>query len=346
MPTKTLLIRFGSLGDLALVLPALWDLAASEPDGERHFLVLEPWASLLTPLSALDRLWTLPRGAGRAELSALGRSLAGEGFDRVLDFHGNLRSRLLHRQLGRPPAGWWSSPRHDLRRRLMIARPGWPAALRLRAPLTPVWLRHRHLVEKALGPDYRPARPETARYPLAPGLRASVDAELAALGLAPGVEPIALAPGAAWPAKAWPHAAALAERLAGRRPLLLLGGPGDREACAALAALGAIDYSGDRPLSHVAAALARARILVANDSGLVHLAEAVGLPVLALFGPTVPAFGFAPRLADSQVIERALACRPCSLHGEKPCRFGHGNCLAEIGVESLLAELAQRGALQ
>lgn len=346
MPTKTLLIRFGSLGDLALTLPALWDLAASEPSGERHFLVLEPWASLLSPLPQLDRLWTLPRGAGRGELTALGRTLAGEGFERVLDFHGNLRSRMLRRSLAAPRLGWWTSPRHDLRRRLMIARPGWPAALRPRGSLTPLWLRHRATVRAALGADYRSARPEAAQYPLALALRASVDAELAALGLAPGAQPIALAPGAAWPAKTWPHAAAFAERLAGRWPLLLLGGPGDRAACAALAALGAVDYSGERPLSHVAAALARSRVLVAGDSGLVHLAETVGLPVLALFGPTVPAFGFAPRLAASQRLERPLACRPCSLHGQKPCRFGHGNCLAEIGVESVLAALAEMGALR
>jgi len=346
MPTKTLLIRFGSLGDLALTLPALWDLAASEPAGERHFLVLEPWASLLSPLPQLDRLWTLPRGAGRAELGGLGRTLAAERFDRVLDFHGNLRSRWFQHRLGAPRLGWWSSPRYDLRRRLMIARPGWPAALRPRAPLPPVWIRHRATVAAALAADYRPAHGEAAQYPLAAALRASVDAELAALGLAPGAEPIALAPGAAWPAKAWPHAAALTERLAGRRPLLLLGGPGDREACAALAALGAADYSGDRPLSHVAAALGRARVLVAGDSGLVHLAELMGLPVIDLFGPTVPAFGFAPRLAASRLIERPLPCRPCSLHGQKPCRFGHGNCLAEIGVESLLAALAEMGALR
>ena len=346
MPTKTLLIRFGSLGDLALTLPALWDLAASEPAGERHFLVLEPWASLLRPLPQLDRLWTLPRGAGRAELAALGCSLAGEGFDRVLDFHGNLRSRLLRRQLTAPQLGWWASPRHDLRRRLMIARPGWPAVLRPRAALTPVWIRHRSTVATALGEAYRPAGGRAAAYPLAGALGASVDAELAALGLAAGARPIALAPGAAWPAKSWPHAAALAERLAGRWPLLLVGGPDDGEACAALAALGAIDYSGDRPLSHVAAALARSRALVAGDSGLVHVAELVGLPVIDLFGPTVPAFGFAPRLGASRLLELPLHCRPCSLHGEKPCRFGHGNCLAAIGVESVLAALADMGALQ
>lgn len=345
MATKTLLIRFGSLGDLALTLPALWDLATSEPAGERHFLVLEPWASLLAPLPQLDRVWTLPRGAGRAELRTLGRALASESFDRVLDFHGNLRARLLRQQLGQPPAGWWQSPRHDLRRRLMVARPLWPAPLRPRGALTPVWQRHRATLRDALGDAYRPAPPAAAQYPLSAGLRAAVDSELAALGLGPAAQPIALAPGAAWPAKVWPHAQDLVERLAGRWPLLLVGGPAERATCSGLAAFGAIDYSGDRPLSHVAAALARCRVLVASDSGLVHLAEAVATPVLDLFGPTVPAFGFAPRLAASRVLERPLGCRPCSLHGAQPCRFGHGNCLHEIGADAVFAALNAMGVL-
>lgn len=345
MATKTLLIRFGSLGDLALTLPALWDLAASEPTGERHFLVLAPWASLLDPLPQLDRVWTLPRGAGRAELTALGRVLDSEGYDRVLDFHGNLRARLLKRQLGQPPAGWWQSPRHDLRRRLMVARPLWPAPLRPRRALTPVWQRHRETLREALGDAYRPASAAAAQYPLSPSLRAAVDTELSVLGLPRDARPIALAPGAAWPAKVWPHAQALVERLAGRWPLLLLGGPAEAATCRALAGLGAVDYSGDRPLSHVAAALARSRVLVASDSGLVHLAEAVATPVLDLFGPTVPAFGFAPRLAGSRVLERPLGCRPCSLHGAQPCRFGHGNCLGEIGADAVVAALHAMGAL-
>jgi ADP-heptose:LPS heptosyltransferase len=94
----------------------------------------------------------------------------------------------------------------------------------------------------------------------------------------------------------------------------------------------------------VAAALARCRAVITGDTGLGHLAEAVGVPVLALFGPTVPAFGFAPWRPESRVLERPLACRPCSLHGEKPCRYGHRDCLAGLSPEEVLAALSALGA--
>ena len=345
---KTLLIRFGSLGDLVLTLPALRDLEASEPgpEHERHFLTLEPWSSLLAPIDTLRRVWSFPRGGDRRALTGLARALDDEGFDRVLDFHVNLRSRLLRRRLATPPAGWWSTPRHDLRRRAMLSRPGWPSTWRPRAPLSPVWQRHRDTVRRAFGTAYRQSAGCAGPvYPLDAELRRSVDAELASLGLATADDPVLVAPGAAWPAKTWPHVDALVNGLRGWLPVLLVGGPDDRRLAASLAGEGVVDYTGDRPLPRVAAALSRGRVLVGGDSGLAHLAEAVGVPVLTLFGPTVPAFGFGPRLADSRVLERPLACRPCALHGEKPCRYGHADCLRAIDAPRVLAELERMGVL-
>jgi heptosyltransferase-2 len=73
-----------------------------------------------------------------------------------------------------------------------------------------------------------------------------------------------------------------------------------------------------------------------------HLAEAAGVPVLAFFGPTVRGFGFAPWRRESRVLEREMPCRPCSLHGRKPCRKG-GLCLNDISPEE--AWLALEGML-
>ena len=87
------------------------------------------------------------------------------------------------------------------------------------------------------------------------------------------------------------------------------------------------------------------RFSALGDTGLGHLAEAVGLAALILFGPTVPAFGFAPRGANSRALERPLFCRPCSLHGRKPCRYGHLDCLGGIAVADVLDALLGMGAL-
>jgi heptosyltransferase-2 len=83
--------------------------------------------------------------------------------------------------------------------------------------------------------------------------------------------------------------------------------------------------------------LERARLLVTNDSAPLHLASAVGTPVVAVFGPTVPAFGFGPRGAHDAIVEHpALACRPCSSHGPQTCPLGHHRCMRELSVQSVL----------
>ncbi len=340
---KTLIIRFGRLGDLLLSLPALRDLAASEPgpEHEHHFLVLSDYSDLLVPLPEIDRLWTLPRGSSARELHELAARLDEQGYDRVIDLHVNLRSMFLRLRLGRIPRGWWSSPRSDLRRRLMLSHRFWPAAWRAREALRPVWLRHRDTVARALGDGYRPSA--DIPYPVPASTMDRVARKLAEEGLSADARPLAIAPGAAWPAKIWPHFPELAAALAAGQSLLVLGGPGEEALCAELDGPGVFLFCGHRPLGEVAAALSLCKGLVGGDSGLGHLAEALGLPVLTLFGPTVPAFGFPPRGPRSRVLELDLSCRPCSLHGRKLCRHGHGDCLDNIRVPDVLTALGEMG---
>ena len=91
------------------------------------------------------------------------------------------------------------------------------------------------------------------------------------------------------------------------------------------------------PLLVTAALLRRARVVVANDSGMLHLATAVGRPVVALVGPTVRAFGFFPYAAQAEVLERPLACRPCSPFGSDHCPLGHHRCMIEIAPAAVHA---------
>jgi len=85
------------------------------------------------------------------------------------------------------------------------------------------------------------------------------------------------------------------------------------------------------PLGALKAALARCRLAVSADSGPMHLAAALGVPVLGVFGSSVPAFGFAPigrRTAVAQV--EGLACRPCGVHGRNRCWLGHWRCIRDL----------------
>ena len=88
-------------------------------------------------------------------------------------------------------------------------------------------------------------------------------------------------------------------------------------------------------LRESAEALKRVSVVISNDNGLMHLAAAVGVPVIALFGPTIAEFGFAPVGKHHTVLGIDLYCRPCSIHGMSHCPERHFRCMAEIIPEKV-----------
>ena len=120
---------------------------------------------------------------------------------------------------------------------------------------------------------------------------------------------------------------------------VIAGDASDREAAEAVRALvpgGALLLAGGTGLMELAALLKIARVVIANDSGPAHLAAAVGSPVVALFGPTHEAFGFAPRGEWVRVISHPLPCRPCTVHGGLRCPGRRRACLDDIAPEEVL----------
>ncbi len=129
----------------------------------------------------------------------------------------------------------------------------------------------------------------------------------------------------------------------------LVGSAEERSLCEAIAARSGHvvpDFAGMGDLSVLAALLARAAVLLTNDSGPGHVASAVGTPVVSIFGPTAPEFGYTPFGGANRVVQRdGLPCRPCHSHGPERCPLGHHRCMTELdagsvldALESLLAE--------
>jgi heptosyltransferase-2 len=152
----------------------------------------------------------------------------------------------------------------------------------------------------------------------------------------------ALAPGSVWATKRWPGAywTSLARALAeGGLGIVWLGGDADAALCGRLAADAGVGLVAAGRLSWggTAALLDRARLLVTNDSAPVHVASAVGCPTVALFGPTVPGFGFGPLAPGSRSLGRALGCRPCRIHGSDACPEGHFRCMLDL-TPTMVAE--------
>jgi len=100
------------------------------------------------------------------------------------------------------------------------------------------------------------------------------------------------------------------------------------------------------PIVRLADMIAMARVTIANDSGVTHLSSAVGTPVVAVFGPTHPALGFAPRGLFDRVVEIDEACRPCSLHGRTPCYRDSRYCFDRVTPEMVCEVAAEQLELQ
>jgi heptosyltransferase-2 len=327
-------VRFSSIGDILLTTPLIRALRARHPGARIDALTKAGFAPLLADNPRLDAVLAPLPGESLAGLAA---RLRPARYTHRLDLHGSLRSRLLRLLL---PGHWRSYPKHQVARALLVR------TRRNHYPIGTPPVAERYF-RAARGLDVTPdgGPPE---FFLAPAARGDADAWLAAVGLDPSRGLVALAPGAAHATKRWPleHWKALAAALtAHQHPLVIVGGPEDSAAAREVAGAlpGTAVAAGLFGLQGTGALLARSRALVSGDTGVMHMATAVGTPVVALFGPTVEAFGFFPYRAPARVLQRDLPCRPCSRMGGPVCPLGHHDCLRGLLPGTVRAALAGLG---
>ncbi|HEY9446730.1 MAG TPA: lipopolysaccharide heptosyltransferase II [Burkholderiales bacterium] len=338
---KILVVAPSWIGDTVLAQPLFKLLRARHPE-----LVLDviapPWT-----LPVLRRMPEIRRAGahnfmhGKLQLAdrcATGRALAREHYDQAIILPNTLKSVLapLFARI-RTRTGYRGESRwlvlNDMRQLDEQALPqiaqryaalGLPAATQLPSPL----------------PLPRLAIDHAARLQT-----------LAQLGLDHAGEAIAFCPGAEYgPAKRWPapYFAELARKLAAEgRPVWLIGSGNDApvgEEIARLAPDACIDLCGRTTLDQATDLLASARLVVTNDTGLMHVAAAVGTPLLALYGSSTPAFT-PPMSAAATIMKLDIPCSPCF---ERTCPLGHFDCMnrlkPELVYDRLRAVLAPASA--
>ena len=156
---------------------------------------------------------------------------------------------------------------------------------------------------------------------------------------------VVLAPGSIWPTKRWPleSFAQVADGLMENGvQVILIGGASDRGLCEEIARRTThvpLIAAGQLTLRESAALLARCDLLLSNDSAPVHIAAAMGTPVVALFGPTTPGLGFAPYGSGHTVLEVPLDCRPCGKHGGNRCPRRHFRCMKDLAPKRVFGEI-------
>ena len=339
-----LVVRFSSLGDVLLAAHVPGFLRMARPGRRVLFVTKERYGDILRGHPDVDRFYRLedrtsdpaaPSPLGVVgSLGDLGAALRREGVEEVFDLQQNIRSSRLIASLR--DVKTTSPPKHPLRRRMMVyAR----------------WLRPKPL--PPLLQTYREMAGLPSDAPLRPWLRLALsDNERKRAHPPEGARPFALlSVGARWATKRWPAASfvELARRMEAELGLDARFAIGPDEAALAeeLRALlsserrGAIVTAGFRELAALAS---YAAAIVSNDSAVLHLGPALGVPALGIFGSTVPGFGFAYQGPHDAVAEIELGCRPCDVHGKNRCPLGHHRCMKNLTPE--IAFRALRGMLE
>lgn len=287
-PDRLLIVKLSSMGDIAQALPVAAALRRRFAALRITWAVEERFAALVSDHPAIDRMVTFPRmtwdGLDRAWLPGLQRALRGvraERYDLVLDLQGLLKSSLIALS-ARVPVRLGVSPQRE------------GAALVSRA--VPLPAGRRHAVEQYLAcAAYLGATPAPVDFGLRvrPSAAASLTRLLAQRGARHDAPLIAVNPTAARPWKEWPEERWLAvvDVLAEQGTIVLVGGAEQRRRHRQLAARARrppLDLTGATTLAELIALLDRCALHLAVDTGSLHVAAALGRPVVGIYGPTPP----------------------------------------------------------
>lgn len=157
---------------------------------------------------------------------------------------------------------------------------------------------------------------------------------------------VAVAPGSNWFTKRWPkeYYRELVSQLHKQNyGIVFIGSPDERNICDELTPEdNFINLAGMLSLIESAAVISKCDLLICNDSGAMHLANAVKTDVFVFFGPTVQRIGYSPIGKHDIVFEADLDCRPCGSHGGRSCPLGHHNCMRLIDVETVQEKISEK----
>ena len=316
-----------------MALPAIADVRRTWPDARLSVAARPSIAPLFSLVPDVNDIVVLPRGGASAAAAAL----APHSFDAAILLPNSFQIALAARRAGIPER--WGY------------RADWRGPLLTRGVTRPERVHQAEYYQRlvaAVGCANGPMRP---RLDASNELRARGEALLASAGWNRGARLVAFAPGAAYGgAKRWPAesfaAAAGALSNAGAVQIVLIGASGDRAAGAEVAGslppTSVVNLIGQTDLPALAGVLAATRGLVTNDSGAMHFAAALGIPVTAMFGPTREAETrplSSSAAVDPVVLTHEVWCRPCML---RECPLTH-RCMRGITVDAVVA--AARRAL-
>ena len=316
---KFLIIRFSSIGDIVLTTPVVRCIKQQLPDAKIHYLTKKSYKNILEHNPYVDSIHIL-----QESISDLVKELRTENFDYIIDLHNNLRTWRIKTALNKIPA--YSFNKLNYKKWVLTA-------LKINK-LPPVHIVDRYLktveafgvINDNKGLDYFIPEKDEITFSQLPTSHLH------------GY--IAMVIGAALNTKKLPidKLAELCKKI--EHPIILLGGPEDKQDGDAIAAtdnMKIYNACGKFNLNQSADLIKKAKLVISHDTGLMHIAAAFQKIILSVWGNTVPEFGMYPYFAttptsnnkeESRMFEiKNLHCRPCSKIGYKKCPLGHFKCM-------------------
>lgn len=318
-----LVIRFSSFGDIVLAEPVTQALKTRYPGSHLSFAVCREYAGLPALFPSVDKVLTYSKQDPKSGLCPCGGT-----YDIVIDLQANRHSRRITGNLKVDRILRYKRPR--LGRFFTVYLPGlWKGP-------QPHTIKTYFRTLEPLGIPYSGDVPKVVpdRQTLTKARAHVGDGRM-----------VGICPGSSSEHKSWgdERFTRLVGLLAGEHKILVVGsaqdGPAIERILSNVSGCDIKVYVGP-DIGMIAGLLSLCRVTVTNDSGLMHLAGAVGSRPVAIFGPTSPLLGFTPAAEGAVALSLGLACSPCSFHGNKPCRLDRRYCMEGITPEHVASVVA------
>ena len=321
MKTKFLIIRFSSIGDIVLTSPVVRCLKTQFPEAEVHFLTKKRNADLLQANLYIDKIQVLDDS-----LSNTIQRLKLENYDYIIDLHNNFRSLNVKLRL---KAKSFSFNKLNIRKLLLTrfkldTMPDGHIVDRNMRTLLPF-----NIVNDGQGLNhFIPEEDEFSLSELPDSYRNGY---------------VALVLAGTYFTKRMPIAKYRKLISESNIPYVLLGGKGERASAASILEWrtgNVLDFTGKLRINQSASLVKNAKLVIANDTGLMHIAAAFHKKILSVWGNTSPKLGMYPYLPGegSEILEvKGLPCRPCSKLGYQECPKKHFSCMNDIPEDRIIS---------
>lgn len=325
-PVKILVVRFSSIGDVVLTASVVRCLKEQLPSSEIHFLTKSSFRSIVEHNPNIDKVITID-----SSIKEVTSELKEEKYDHIVDLHNNLRTRSLAFRLRKPTTRF---PKLNLEK--------WKLVKFKKNSMPDIHVVDRYFeAVKSLGVKSDGKKGDFL-------IPSSNEVDIEGKFNLQSREYYALVIGAKFKTKQLPEEKLLELISKIQLPIILIGGPDDRELGNRLVELSSkeniVNTCGDFSILGSASILKQSRVVITNDTGMMHIAGCFDVPIVSIWGNTVPELGMYPYRPNNEASfsiheVKGLNCRPCSKIGFESCPKGHFDCMMKQDLDGILEKL-------